>query len=76
MEFKVSTKYCYFKDAQTKFLSSEAAIQKEIDFLKENTYELIYEIEEATSVSIPDEIANTFNTVGDAYNYIKENSGK
>ncbi|MBP5568464.1 MAG: acyl carrier protein [Treponema sp.] len=36
-----------------------------------DTYELIYAIEEQLGVSIPDEKANEFETVGDAYNFIK-----
>lgn len=36
-----------------------------------DTYELIYAIEEAFAVKIPDEAANEFGTVGDAYNFIK-----
>jgi len=37
-----------------------------------DTYELIYAIEEELGVQIPDEAANKFETVGDAYHYIKE----
>jgi len=37
-----------------------------------DTYELIYAIEEELGVSIPDEKANEFETVGDAYKFIKE----
>lgn len=57
-------------------ITMDANFRTDLEADSLDTYELIYEIEEATSVSIPDEIANTFNTVGDAYNYIKENSGK
>ena len=38
-----------------------------------DTYELIIAIEEELGVAIPDDKANEFETVGDAYNYIKEN---
>jgi len=38
-----------------------------------DTYELIYAIEEEMGVHIPDEEANNFVTVGDAYNFIKNN---
>lgn len=41
-----------------------------------DTYELIYAIEEEVGVNIPDEVANEFQTVGDAYNFIKQNLGK
>ena len=36
-----------------------------------DTYELGYAIEEELGVSIPDEKANEFETVRDAYNFIK-----
>ena len=36
-----------------------------------DTYELVYAIEEELGVSIPDEKANEFETVRDAYDYIK-----
>ena len=36
-----------------------------------DTYELVYAIEEALGVSIPDEKANEFETVRDAYDFIK-----
>ena len=36
-----------------------------------DTYELVYAIEDELGVSIPDEKANEFETVRDAYNFIK-----
>ena len=36
-----------------------------------DTYELVYAIEEELKVTIPDEKANEFETVKDAYEYIK-----
>lgn len=36
-----------------------------------DTYELVYAIEEALGVKIPDDVANGFETVRDAYDYIK-----
>ena len=36
-----------------------------------DTYELVYAIEEELGVSIPDEVANEFETVRDAYDFIK-----
>ena len=36
-----------------------------------DTYELVYAIEEEMGVSIPDDKANEFETVKDAYYYIK-----
>lgn len=40
-----------------------------------NTYELVYAIEEEIGVCIPDEIANEFETVRDAYNFILSAKG-
>jgi acyl carrier protein len=39
-----------------------------------DTYELVYAIEEEMGISIPDEKANEFETVQDAYDYIKSQS--
>lgn len=36
-----------------------------------DTYELVYAIEEEMGIQIPDEKANEFETVKDAYDYIK-----
>ena len=41
-----------------------------------DTYELVYAIEEALGVSIPDEKANEFETVRDAYDFIKSEQAK
>ena len=40
------------------------------------TYELVYAIEENLGVSIPDDKANEFETVRDAYDFIKAEQGK
>ena len=36
-----------------------------------DTYELVYALEEDTGIKIPDEKANEFETVRDAYEFIK-----
>ena len=41
-----------------------------------DTYELVYAIEEELGVSIPDEKANEFETVRDAYDFIKSEQGQ
>ncbi|MCD6123311.1 MAG: acyl carrier protein [Spirochaetales bacterium] len=41
-----------------------------------DTYELVYAIEEELGISIPDEKANEFETVRDAYDYIKSQQEK
>ena len=39
-----------------------------------DTYELVYAIEEELGVSVPDDKANEFETVRDAYDFIKSQS--
>ena len=41
-----------------------------------DTYELVYAIEEELGVSIPDDKANEFETVRDAYEFIKAEQTK
>ena len=41
-----------------------------------DTYELVYAIEENHGVSIPDDKANEFETVRDAYDFIKAEQAK
>jgi acyl carrier protein len=41
-----------------------------------DTYELVYAIEEELGVSIPDDKANEFETVRDAYDFIKAEQEK
>lgn len=41
-----------------------------------DTYELVYAIEEELGVSIPDDKANEFETVRDAYEFIKAAQAK
>ncbi|MBP5402792.1 MAG: acyl carrier protein [Treponema sp.] len=41
-----------------------------------DTYELVYAIEEELEVGIPDEVANEFETVRDAYEFIKSELAK
>ena len=41
-----------------------------------DTYELVYAIEDELGVSIPDEKANEFETVRDAYDFIKSELDK
>ncbi|MCR5437678.1 MAG: acyl carrier protein [Treponema sp.] len=52
-------------------ISMEANFRSDLEADSLDTYELIYSIEEELGVSIPDDKANEFETVGDAYNYIK-----
>ncbi|MCI5829207.1 MAG: acyl carrier protein [Treponema sp.] len=49
----------------------EASFRGDLGADSLDTYELVYAIEEAMGVSIPDDKANEFETVKDAYDYIK-----
>lgn len=52
-------------------ITLEANFRTDLEADSLDTYELIYSIEEELGVTIADEDANNFETVGDAYNYIK-----
>lgn len=52
-------------------VTMEATFRGDLDADSLDTYELVYAVEEELGVSIPDEKANEFESVGDVYNYIK-----
>ena len=52
-------------------VTMEATFRGDLDADSLDTYELVYAVEEELGVSIPDEQANEFESVGDVYNYIK-----
>ena len=52
-------------------ITMEASFRQDLGADSLDTYELIYAIEEKMGISIPDEKANEFETVKDAYEYIK-----
>ncbi|MDR1353036.1 MAG: acyl carrier protein [Treponema sp.] len=49
----------------------DASFRQDLGADSLDTYELVYAIEEEMRISIPDEKANEFETVRDAYEYIK-----
>ena len=49
----------------------EASFRGDLGADSLDTYELVYAIEEEMGVSIPDDKANEFEKVKDAYDYIK-----
>ena len=53
-------------------ITMDASFRQDLGADSLDTYELVYAIEEKYGISIPDEIANTFSIVQDAYNYIKD----
>lgn len=57
-------------------ITLESSFRQDLGADSLDTYELIYDIEEELKVKIPDEKANEFETVGDAYNFIKEELSK
>ncbi len=52
-------------------VTMEASFRGDLGADSLDTYELVYAIEEETGISIPDSKANEFETVKDAYDYIK-----
>jgi acyl carrier protein len=52
-------------------ISMEASFRQDLGADSLDTYELVYAIEEEMGITIPDEKANEFETVGDAVNFIK-----
>jgi len=51
-------------------VTMEASFRQDLGADSLDTYELVYAIEEEMGISIPDEKANEFETVKDAYDYI------
>jgi acyl carrier protein len=49
----------------------EASFRQDLGADSLDTYELVYGIEEELGITIPDEKANEFETVKDAYDFIK-----
>ncbi|MCL2193306.1 MAG: acyl carrier protein [Treponema sp.] len=52
-------------------ITMEASFRQDLGADSLDTYELIYAIEEEMGISIPDEKANEFETVKDAYEFLK-----
>lgn len=52
-------------------VTMDASFRQDLGADSLDTYELVYAIEEEMGVSIPDEKANEFETVRDAYEFIK-----
>ncbi|MDR1868147.1 MAG: acyl carrier protein [Treponema sp.] len=49
----------------------DASFRQDLGADSLDTYELVYALEEEMGIQIPDEKANEFETVRDAYNFIK-----
>ena len=52
-------------------IKPEASFRQDLGADSLDTYELVYGIEEELGITIPDEKANEFETVKDAYDFIK-----
>ena len=52
-------------------ITPEASFRQDLGADSLDTYELVYAIEEELGITIPDEKANEFETVKDAYEFIK-----
>lgn len=58
-------------DIDASKVTLDASFRNDLGADSLDTYELVYAIEEEMGVSIPDDKANEFETVKDAYDYIK-----
>jgi acyl carrier protein len=52
-------------------ITPDASFRQDLGADSLDTYELVYAIEEEMGIQIPDEKANEFETIRDAYEYIK-----
>jgi acyl carrier protein len=52
-------------------ITMEASFRQDLGADSLDTYELVYAIEAEVGINIPDEKANEFETVKDAYEFIK-----
>jgi len=52
-------------------ITLDSSLRQDLGADSLDTYELVYAIEEELGVSVPDEKANEFETVRDAYDFIK-----
>jgi len=52
-------------------ITMDASFRQDLGADSLDTYELVYGIEEELGIQIPDEKANEFETVRDAYEFIK-----
>ena len=57
-------------DVEEEKITLDASFRQDLGADSLDTYELVYAIEEEMQIKIPDEKANEFETVRDAYNFI------
>ena len=62
-------------DIDAEKITLDASFRQDLGADSLDTYELVYAIEEELGIQIPDEKANEFETVRDAYKFIEEQSG-
>ncbi len=55
-------------------VTMEASFRQDLGADSLDTYELVYAIEEEMGITIPDEKANEFETVGDAVEFLRSQS--
>jgi acyl carrier protein len=58
-------------DVPQETITPDASFRQDLGADSLDTNEMVYAIEEEMGIHIPDEKANAFETVGDAYEYIK-----
>jgi len=63
-------------DVPEEKITLEASFRQDLGADSLDTYELVYAIEEEMCIKIPDDKATEFNTVKDAYDFIKAEQQK
>ena len=58
-------------DVDAAKITLDASFRQDLGADSLDTYELVYAIEEELGISVPDDKASEFETVRDAYDYIK-----
>ena len=61
-------------DIEAEKVTLDASFRQDLGADSLDTYELVYAIEEELGIQIPDEKANEFETVRDAYEFIEAQS--
>ncbi len=56
-------------------VTMDAKLREDLGADSLDTYELLYAIDSEMGVNVPDDKAATFETVGDAYNFVKAEKG-
>jgi len=71
---KMQSMICEKLEIDASKVTMDSSFRNDLGADSLDTYELVYAIEEELGISIPDEEANEFETVRDAYEFVKNKS--